>query len=58
MSKTVPFQTSQFSLNTQFRCKYSLFVKTFLFEANQFSETILIQTIQFRISMQLVLFNT
>ena len=31
--------------------------KTFLFEAIQFSQTVLIQTIQFGISMQLVLFN-
>ena len=27
MSKTVQFQTIQFSINTQFKCKYSLIVK-------------------------------
>ena len=27
MSKTVQFQTIQFRLNTQFKCKYSLIVK-------------------------------
>ena len=27
MSKTVPFQTIQFSINMQFKCKYSLIVK-------------------------------
>ena len=31
--------------------------KTFLFQAIQFSQTVPIQTIQFSISMQLVLFN-
>ena len=31
---------------------YSLIVKTFLFQAIQFSQTVLFQTIQFRISMQ------
>ena len=27
LSKTVPFQTTQFSMSTQFKCKYSLIVK-------------------------------
>ena len=27
MSKTVQFQTIQFNMNTQFKCKYSLIVK-------------------------------
>ena len=45
MSKTVPFQTIQFSISTQFTCKYSLTVKKFLFQAIQFSQTVLIQTI-------------
>ena len=31
--------------------------KTFLFQAIQFSQTVLIETIQFSLSMQLVLFN-
>ena len=58
MSKTVQFQTIQYSISTQFKYKYSLFVKkTFLFQAIQFSQSVLIQTIQFIISMQLVLFN-
>ena len=42
----------------QFKCKYTVYLsKTFLFQANQFSQTVLIQTIQFSISMLLVLFN-
>ena len=57
MSKTVQFQTIQFSLSMQFKCKYNLIVKTLLFQAIQLSQTVLIQTIQFSISMQLVLFN-
>ena len=52
MSKTVQFQTIQISISTQLKCKYSLFIKTFLFQAIQFS-----QTNQFSISMPLVLFN-
>ena len=41
-----------------FKCKYSLIVKNIsLFQAIQFSQTVLIQTIQFSISMQLVLLN-
>ena len=47
MSKTVPFQAIQFSIITQFKCKYSL-SKEFLFQAIHFS-----QTVQFSISMQL-----
>ena len=50
MSKTVQFQIIQFSLSTQFKCKYSLIVKTFLFRAIQFSQAVLIQLIQFSIS--------
>ena len=52
MSKTVQFQIIQFSIRKQFKCKYSFIVKTFLFQAIQFS-----QTIHFTISMPLVLFN-
>ena len=37
---------TQFSISKQFKCKYSLIVKTFLFQA-----------IRFSISMLLVLFN-
>ena len=39
--KIVLFQTFQFSQSTQFKCKYSLIVKV-LFQANQFSQTVLI----------------
>ena len=56
MSKTVLFQTIQFSISKQFKCKYTAYLsKTFLFQAIQFSQTVLFQTIQFIISMQLVL---
>ena len=40
----------QFNIRTQFKSKYSLIVKTFLFQAIQFSQTI-------QLSMPLVLFN-
>ena len=59
MSKTVPFQTIRYSISTQFKCKYTVYLsKTFLFKAIQFIQTVLIQTIQFSISVQLILFNT
>ena len=38
----------------QFKCKYSLIVKIFLFKAIQFSQAILIQLIQFSISIDFV----
>ena len=41
--KIVLFQTIQFRISTQFKCKYSLIVKTFLFQAIQFSQVVLIQ---------------
>ena len=44
MSKTVPFQTIQFSISMQFKCKYSL----------SFCQTVLIQMIQFCISTDFV----
>ena len=53
MSKTVQFQTIQFSISLSFKCKSSL-SKAFPFQAIQFSQTVLIQ---FNINMQLVLFN-
>ena len=31
MLKTVPFQTIQFSISMQFKCKYSLIVKNIYF---------------------------
>ena len=49
MSKTVQFQTIQFSKSTQFKCKYSLIVKNI-----QFSQTVLIQIVQFSISKYFV----
>ena len=46
MSKTVPFQTIQFCISTQFKSKYTVYLsKTFQFQAIQFSQTALIQTI-------------
>ena len=53
MSKAVPFQTIQFSISTQFKCKYSL-SKTFLFQSIPLSQTVLIQTIQSSISIVFV----
>ena len=52
MSRTVLFQIIQLSISTQFKCKYGLIVKTFLFQDIYF-----IQIIQFSISMLLILFN-
>ena len=52
MSKTFPFQAIQFSISSQFKYKFSSIVKKFLFLALQFRQTVLIQTIQFSISMQ------
>ena len=50
MSKTVPFQTIQFSISTQFKCKSTVYLsKTFLFQAIRFS-----QTVEFCISMQFI----
>ena len=57
MSKTVQFQTIQVSISTSFECKHSLIVKNTLFQAIQLSQTVLIQTIQFSINLQLILFN-
>ena len=54
MSKIVQFKTVQFSISTQFKCKYSLVVKTFLFQAIQFSQAILLQLIQFSKSTDFV----
>ena len=52
MSKTFQFQIILFIMSTQFKYQYGLIVKTFLFQAIQFN-----QTIQFSISMPFVLFN-
>ena len=41
--KIVLFQTNQYRISTQFKCKYSLIVKLFLFQAIQFSQAVLIQ---------------
>ena len=51
MLKTFQFQTIHFSINEQFKCKYSLIVKNILFQAIQISQTVLIKPIQFRIIM-------
>ena len=48
--KIVIFQIIQFSISTQFKCKYSLTGKIFLFQAIQFSQVVLSQLIQFSIS--------
>ena len=56
MSKTVPFQTIQFRLSTQFKLKYTVYLsKLFQFQAIQFNQTVPIQTIQFSISTQFYL---
>ena len=57
MSKTVPFLTIQFCISTLFKCKYSLIFRNISIWAIQFSQTVLIQTFQFSISVQIVLFN-
>ena len=57
VKKTVPFQTIYFSISTQFKCKYSVIVKNISIQAIQFGQTVLIQIIQFSISIQLVLLN-
>ena len=58
MSKTVPFERIHFGISAQFKSKFSLMVKTFLFEAIKLIQTVLIQTIHFCINMQLVLLNS
>ena len=52
MSKTVPFQSIQFCISTLFKCKYSLIVQNISILAIQFSQTVLIQTLQFSLSIQ------
>ena len=52
--KIVLFQIIQISISTQFKCKYSLIVKSFLFQAIQFSQVVLIHLIQFSISTDFV----
>ena len=54
MSKTVQFQTIQFSISTQFKCKNSLIVKNHSISSIQFSQAVLIQPIQFSISTDFV----
>ena len=48
MSKTVQFQTIQFSISMQFKCEKHLFLII------QFSQAVLIQIIQFTISTDFV----
>ena len=54
MSKTVPFQTIQFNISMQFKCKYSFLYKTIQFSVStvSMSKTVSFQTIQFGISTQ------
>ena len=53
--QTVLFQTIQFSVSTNYKCKYLVYLsKTFLFQAIQFSQTVLIQTILFSIGVLFV----
>ncbi len=43
MSKTIQFQTIQFSISTQSKCKYTVYVsKTFVFQTIQFNQIVLI----------------
>ena len=49
--KIVLFQTIQFRISTQFKCKYNLIVKTFLFQVIQSIQT---ELIQFSISIDLI----
>ena len=44
----------QLNRSTQFKRKYSLLVKTFLFQAIQFSQAVLIHLIQFSIRTDFV----
>ena len=46
--KIVLFQTIQFNISTQFKCKYSLIVKTFLFQAIQFSQAVLTRLLYYK----------
>ena len=52
--KLVLFQTIQFSMSTQFKCKYSLIVKNISISSIQFSQAVLIQLIQFNMSTDFV----
>ena len=52
--KIVLFQRIQFRISTQFKYKYGLIVKTFLFQAIKFRQAVLIQLIQFSMSTDFV----
>ena len=52
VKKQFHFKQFSFRLSTQLKCKYMFNCQTFLFQAIQFSQTVLIQTIQFSIIMQ------
>ena len=61
--KIILFQTIQFRISMQFNCKYSLIVKTFLFQAIQFSQAVLIQFISIdfvytQLNVKTVLYQT
>ena len=52
--KIVLFQTIQFRISKQFKCRYSLIVKTLLFQDIQLSLAGLLQLIQFSMSTDFV----
>ena len=52
--KSIFIKTSQFSISTQFKCKYILIEKSYLSEAIRFSQVVLIHLIQFSISTDFV----
>ena len=56
-AKSIFMQIVSYISNYSVSHEYSLIVKTFPFQAIQLSQTVLFQTIQFSISMHLVLFN-
>ena len=61
MSKTVQFQTIKFNTSRQFKCNYiEMFLTIKLFQIIQFSQTVLIQTVQLSIktaSFQIIQFS-
>ena len=54
MSKNVQFQTIQFSVSTQFKCKYNSIVKNISILVIPFSQAVLIQRIQLSISIDFI----
>ena len=54
MLKTVQFQTIQFSINTQLKCKYYLIVKNISISSNSVCQVVVIETVQFSLMKNLV----